>query len=148
MNYASSLALKRAKQAEAKASSSQGPTVNSVSVLNAIANFTAAQVITAQAELTIAFTSATAGAACFGTIADKPVEFYQTDTKRLSITSALVTSTLPVVATQFRLSALNTAPTAADDTGTPFEIRFTADYIYFCIAQDTWVRAAIATWGE
>ena len=39
-----------------------------------------------------------------------------------------------------------TAPTSATDTGTVGEIRVTATYIYTCVATDTWVRAAVATW--
>lgn len=49
-------------------------------------------------------------------------------------------------ATQYRLSALNTAPASATDTGTLGEIRITAGYIYVCTATNTWVRAALATW--
>lgn len=49
-------------------------------------------------------------------------------------------------ATQYRLSALNTAPASASDTGTTGEIRITASYIYICTATNTWVRAALATW--
>jgi hypothetical protein len=47
---------------------------------------------------------------------------------------------------QFRLNALNTAPAAADSTGTLGEIRIDADHIYVCTATDTWKRVAIATW--
>jgi len=39
-----------------------------------------------------------------------------------------------------------TAPLSATDTGTVGEIRVTATYIYTCVATDTWVRAAVATW--
>jgi hypothetical protein len=49
-------------------------------------------------------------------------------------------------ATQYKLSALNTAPSSATDTGTLGEIRVAADYIYVCTATNTWVRAALATW--
>lgn len=49
-------------------------------------------------------------------------------------------------ATQYRLSALNTAPASASATGTTGEVRITSDYIYVCIATNTWVRAALATW--
>ena len=38
------------------------------------------------------------------------------------------------------------APASATDTGTTGEIRVTATYIYTCIATNTWVRAALATW--
>jgi hypothetical protein len=46
----------------------------------------------------------------------------------------------------FKIDALNTAPSSASDTGTLGEIRYTTDYIYICIATDTWKRSAIATW--
>lgn len=49
-------------------------------------------------------------------------------------------------AAQFRLSALNTAPANAGDTGTLGEIRIDASYIYVCMATNTWKRAAIGTW--
>ena len=64
--------------------------------------------------------------------------------------STFLESTIPstgeVVATQFQLSALNTAPTSATDTGTAGEIKIDADHIYVCIATDVWERVAIATW--
>ena len=44
----------------------------------------------------------------------------------------------------------NTIPTSATDTGTAGEIRIGEDsgttYLYRCIATDTWVRVALATW--
>jgi hypothetical protein len=49
-------------------------------------------------------------------------------------------------AAQFRLSALNTAPANAGDTGTLGEIRIVDGFIYVCTATNTWKRAAIATW--
>jgi hypothetical protein len=52
-----------------------------------------------------------------------------------------------ITATQLKLSALNTAPANAGDTGTAGEIRIDADYIYVCVAANTWKRAAIATWS-
>lgn len=48
--------------------------------------------------------------------------------------------------TQFRLSALNTAPASAAATGTLGEIRVDTNYIYICVATNTWKRVAIATW--
>lgn len=39
-----------------------------------------------------------------------------------------------------------TAPTSATDTGIQGEIRITATYVYICLATNTWVRAAVATW--
>lgn len=49
-------------------------------------------------------------------------------------------------ASQFKLSALNTAPASATATGTVGEIRIDANYIYICTATNTWKRSAIATW--
>ena len=49
-------------------------------------------------------------------------------------------------ATQFFLSASNTAPATAASAGTLGEIRITATHIYYCTATNTWVRAAMATW--
>lgn len=51
-----------------------------------------------------------------------------------------------IKATQFKLSALNTAPASATATGTTGEIRIDAGFIYVCIATNTWVRSALATW--
>lgn len=47
---------------------------------------------------------------------------------------------------KYRLSALNTAPASATDTGTTGEIRVTDTYIYVCTATNTWVRTALTTW--
>jgi hypothetical protein len=47
---------------------------------------------------------------------------------------------------QYRLSALNTAPASSTDTGTTGEIRITSNYIYVCVATNTWVRSALSTW--
>lgn len=63
-----------------------------------------------------------------------------------SFLEGVLPSTGEVVATQFKLSALNTAPTSAADTGTTGEIRIDADHIYVCVATDVWKRVAIATW--
>jgi hypothetical protein len=50
-----------------------------------------------------------------------------------------------VKATQFRLSALNTAPSSSTDTGALGEIRITAGYVYVCSAANTWLRSALTT---
>jgi len=51
-----------------------------------------------------------------------------------------------VRATQFKVSALNTAPVSATDSGQTGEIRITSGFIYVCISANTWVRAALSTW--
>ena len=50
-----------------------------------------------------------------------------------------------VVATSFNVSALNTTPVSATDTGTTGEIRFTSDGIYICIATDNWIKCTGST---
>ena len=51
-----------------------------------------------------------------------------------------------LTATEYAVSALNTAVTNANDTGTVGEIRFTADYIFVCVASNTWKRVALSSW--
>ena len=51
-----------------------------------------------------------------------------------------------VEAEEFKLTALNTAPSSASDTGTTGEIRWDANYMYVCTATNTWKRVAVATW--
>lgn len=50
-----------------------------------------------------------------------------------------------VTSSQYKLSALNTAPTSSSDTGVAGEIRFTAAGVFFCSATNTWVKATFAT---
>lgn len=50
-----------------------------------------------------------------------------------------------VQATQFKLSALNTAPTSSTSTGSVGEIRIVNGFIYVCIAVNTWQRATLNT---
>jgi hypothetical protein len=54
--------------------------------------------------------------------------------------------TSSVSATDYKVTALNTAPSSASSTGTTGEIRYTADYIYVCTATNTWKRSAVSTW--
>lgn len=45
----------------------------------------------------------------------------------------------------FTLSS-DAPPTTASSSGTTGDIRYDADYVYICIATNTWKRAALATW--
>ena len=47
---------------------------------------------------------------------------------------------------KYSLNQLNTAPSSATDTGRLGEIRYTADYIYVCVATNQWKRVALSTW--
>ncbi len=66
-------------------------------------------------------------------------------TKLTIASTGNVTSTGTITATQFKLSALNTAPSSASDTGTTGEIRIVNGFIYVCVSTNTWQRAAIST---
>jgi hypothetical protein len=46
----------------------------------------------------------------------------------------------------YRIPALNTAPATATSTGILGEIRYTSDFIYVCIATNTWRRTALTAW--
>ena len=48
--------------------------------------------------------------------------------------------------TQLRLSALNVAPASPTASGSLGEIRFSAAYVYVCIANNSWVRTPLAAW--
>jgi hypothetical protein len=50
------------------------------------------------------------------------------------------------IASQYKISALNTAPSSATASGTLGEIRITATHIFVCTATNTWVRTALTTW--
>lgn len=45
----------------------------------------------------------------------------------------------------FRIEADKT-PASASDTGVTGQIAWDDNYIYVCVATDTWKRAAISTW--
>ncbi|MES2649400.1 MAG: hypothetical protein V4717_21160 [Bacteroidota bacterium] len=49
------------------------------------------------------------------------------------------------VTTQYKLSALNTAPSSSTAAGTAGEIRVCADAIYVCTATNTWVKTTLVS---
>jgi hypothetical protein len=79
--------------------------------------------------------------------ANQPLIFGTNNANVLTLTgSGAATFSSSVTATQFALSALNTAPATATSTGTLGEVRIDASFIYVCTATNTWKRAAISTW--
>jgi len=38
-------------------------------------------------------------------------------------------------------------PLYSDSTGTTGTVAWDSDYVYICVASDTWMRSALATWG-
>jgi len=65
-----------------------------------------------------------------------------------SLTSPTITGSGSIAATDVtaEITLGVTAPSSASDTGTAGDIRYDADYIYVCVATDTWKRVAISTW--
>lgn len=51
-----------------------------------------------------------------------------------------------LVAGQLRLSANNTPPASAADTGVLGEIRIDSNFIYYCTGINTWKRTPLSTW--
>jgi hypothetical protein len=47
---------------------------------------------------------------------------------------------------QLKIGSLNPPPSSATDIGTLGEVRWDSNYIYLCIAIDTWRRSAHETW--
>ncbi len=50
-----------------------------------------------------------------------------------------------VNASQYTLTALNSAPPTSSYPGTLGEIRYTATAIYLCVSTNTWVKAALTS---
>ena len=73
--------------------------------------------------------------------------WWESDTGRLKIYYQDTDSTQWVDANPPLSPALSPdAPTTASSNGTAGDIRYDADYVYICIATNTWKRAALATW--
>jgi hypothetical protein len=62
----------------------------------------------------------------------------------LGVTSTITTNTL-VVSPYFRFSSFE-IPLASTDPGTAGELRVSSNFIYLCVATNTWKRAALTTW--
>jgi hypothetical protein len=63
----------------------------------------------------------------------------------VGIGTATPTALLDVNGNTIRLRNSKT-PTSATDTGNTGDIAWDSDYIYICVAANTWKRVAIATW--
>ena len=99
--------------------------------------------------------SAPAGGGASVTISDTPPAasagdlWWESDTGRLKIyyqdtdSSQWVDTNPPL--TQDRIAS-SSAPSSASDNGVPGDIRYDSSYVYICISNNTWKRAALATW--
>ena len=51
-----------------------------------------------------------------------------------------------LVASRFKVNSLNPAPATSSTIGETGEIRYDSDFIYVCVAPNTWKRSALLTW--
>ena len=81
-----------------------------------------------------------------GTLSNAPITIGINGSGVADINATESSWTIPLKTTQFKLSTLNTAPASSTATGTVGEIRIDANYIYVCVATNTWKRTALTTW--
>jgi hypothetical protein len=73
-------------------------------------------------------------------------QFYQSGSVAASLsTTGLTITGLDIDSDKIRLRSSNT-PSSASDTGAVGEICWDSNYIYVCVATNTWKRSAISTW--
>ena len=72
--------------------------------------------------------------------------WFNDDTMKVDFTGQTVLVTGTVSSVDFKVQALNTAPLTATSAGVTGEIRYTSDYIYVCVATNTWKRTPLSTW--
>tara|TARA_R110000851_G_scaffold237164_1_gene389994 strand:- start:6678 stop:8348 length:1671 start_codon:yes stop_codon:yes gene_type:complete len=65
---------------------------------------------------------------------------------RMTLNSSGVVVNGNTTSTGYKVSALNVAPATATSTGITGDIRYTSDFIYVCVATNTWKRTALSTW--
>jgi hypothetical protein len=82
---------------------------------------------------------------CLRALPDAGVELYYDATLTAKTTSDGFEVVGVTDTDQLRVTA-PTVPASASATGTAGEISWDANYIYVCVATDTWKRVAIATW--
>lgn len=73
------------------------------------------------------------------------VQLYHDGTETVTTTSTGVNIVGQILTNNIRLDN-PTVPTSATDTGSAGSISWDANYIYVCVATNTWKRVAIATW--
>jgi hypothetical protein len=81
------------------------------------------------------------------------IESYPTATPRLpdlllgtDSGSTNVTKNFTIESIYDNIILNSTVPASASDTGTAGQVAYDADYLYVCVATDTWKRVAISTW--
>ena len=119
-------------------------------------NGTSGQVLTSDGAGNVTWQDSTGGGNTSVTISDTAPGsasagdlWWESDTGRLKIYYQ-DTDTIQWVDTnpalrQDRIASTG-APATASSTGTPGDIRYDSSYVYICIANNTWKRAALATW--
>ena len=64
-------------------------------------------------------------------------------TKSVTVTALLYTSGVNVKATAVKSGSV---PANSSASGTGGDVRFDSDYVYVCVANNTWKRASLNTW--
>jgi len=77
--------------------------------------------------------------------ADTNLAMIVTDTGNVGIGTDIPTAVLDINSDKFRLRTAKT-PATAGAAGTTGDICWDSDYIYVCVATNTWKRTAISTW--
>lgn len=75
-----------------------------------------------------------------------PLQSVKFRNDRSSYFYGAVTSASTITAAQHNISSLNTTPASATASGVLGEIRYDANYMYVCVATNTWKRSALTTW--
>ena len=81
----------------------------------------------------------------FGTLGNTPITIGINSLAVADINATESAWSIPLKTTQFKLSALNTAPASPTATGTAGEVRVGANGIYYCTATNTWRKAIPVT---
>ena len=76
---------------------------------------------------------------------DQNVIFVDAGNDRLGIGTNSPTQKLDINSDSIRIRTAKT-PSSASDTGTQGQIAWDSDYIYVCVATNTWKRSAISSW--
>jgi hypothetical protein len=68
------------------------------------------------------------------------------ETKKITVADFFANVSCNVVFNSTTVLPSTTTPTGPTSTGRKGEIRYDSDYIYICVATNTWKRTAISTW--
>ena len=68
------------------------------------------------------------------------------ETKKITVADFFANVSCNAVFTSTMVLPNTTTPTTATSTGRKGEVRYDSDYLYICVATNTWKRTALSTW--